>query len=153
MVVIMGLTASNLLLWNELKREQREGLVRLAYLREQWDMLTLIVSPGAHSVDLVGTPAASLARGKLFFDPDASMAAMVVTDLPSPPPGQVYQLWLIRNGQRTNGGIFRVGSAGKGYLLVKAPQNLGSYRAVGVTNEPAGGSPGPTGTKVLGGDL
>ena len=151
--IIMGLTTSNLLLWNDLKRQQREGLVRLAYLREQWDMMTLIVSPGVHSVDLAGTPAAALARGKLFFDPNASMAAMVVTDLPSPPPGQVYQLWLIRNGGRTNGGIFRVGSAGRGYLLIKAPQNLGSYRAVGVTNEPTGGSPGPTGTKVLGGDL
>jgi anti-sigma-K factor RskA len=63
-------------------------------------------------------------------------------------PDQQYQLWLIENGDRLDGGVFDVGDDGYGSLTVRAPEPLDSY-AFGVTIEPAGGSPGPTGPRVL----
>ena len=152
-VLIVGLATSNLLLWNQLNGQREEQSLLTAKLDKQWDMLIFMVSPKVKTVDLVGTQAANLAQGKFFFDPYTSTAVLVASELPPPPPGQVYQLWLISDGVRTNGGLFRVDSAGRSYLFVQAPQNLGSYQVLGVTNEPAGGSPGPTGTKVLGGNL
>ena len=56
-------------------------------------------------------------------------------------------------GQRTSGGVFSVYDEGYGVLKIDAPEPLISYQNVGITIEPAGGSPGPTGERVLGGDL
>jgi anti-sigma-K factor RskA len=60
---------------------------------------------------------------------------------------------LIRDGQRTNGGVFSVNPDGYASLELYSPLPLIQYQAIGITIEPWGGSPGPTGPKVLGGDL
>jgi anti-sigma-K factor RskA len=60
---------------------------------------------------------------------------------------------LIKDGKRTSGGIFTVRANGYGSLLIKAGNSLLGYTAFGITIEPAGGSPEPTGAKVLGGNL
>ena len=40
------------------------------------------------------------------------VALLGVFNLPSLPPGQVYQIWLIRNGERYSGGQFTVDATG-----------------------------------------
>jgi anti-sigma-K factor RskA len=62
-------------------------------------------------------------------------------------------LWLIQDGQRTSGGVFSVSDEGYGSLWISSPEPLATYSAFGITIEPAGGSPGPTGDKVLGSPL
>jgi hypothetical protein len=49
--------------------------------------------------------------------------------------------------------VFSVTPQGYGCLLILSPLPLGSYQRLGITEEPAGGSPGPTGRRVLGGSL
>jgi len=105
-------------------------------------------------VALLGaTPSAAGARGMLLFHPEDTEATLVVEDLPPLQEGRQYQLWLIREGKRTNGGVFSVTSGGYGCLLIASPSPVGSYDALGITEEPAGGSSGPTGRRVLGGNL
>lgn len=77
----------------------------------------------------------------------------MVDGLPKLDESQQYQLWLIKDGERTSGGVFSVTSSGYGWVYVRTPDPLASYQAAGITIEPAGGSPGPTGDKVLGGNL
>jgi anti-sigma-K factor RskA len=84
-----------------------------------------------------------------LYNCDGDQAILVVYGLPQPPAGQVYQLWLIHNGQRDSGGLFTVDDKGYAVLLVRSLHRFSEYQAIGVTNEPAGGSPGPTGTRVL----
>ncbi|MFQ5657668.1 MAG: anti-sigma factor [Candidatus Methylomirabilales bacterium] len=60
------------------------------------------------------------------------------------PTGKTYQLWLIRDGVRDTGGLFSVDDAGRAVLIVRPPQPLETYEAVGATVEPAGRSAGPT---------
>jgi len=102
---------------------------------------------------LVGDAPAPQAWGELHFQPQAQVALLQVHQLPPLPPGKVYQLWLIQNGQRDSGGLFRVDERGEGILLVTSPKPLREYDAVGVTVEPEGGSPGPTSPRVIGGNL
>jgi anti-sigma-K factor RskA len=102
---------------------------------------------------LVGAEATPDARGWIYVDPAADSALLVASRLPPLPPDRAYQLWLVRDGQRVSGGVFRVDPEGYGWLKVRAPQALASYTRVGITVEPLGGSPGPTGARVLGGDL
>ncbi len=74
--------------------------------------------------------------------------------MPALPSGMTYQLWLVDSeGKRTSGGMFTVDSQGRGWLMGHSPQPLNRYKSVGVTMEPWGGSPGPTGAKMLGGNL
>jgi anti-sigma-K factor RskA len=74
--------------------------------------------------------------------------------LPPLAPDRAYQLWLVnKDGQRVSGGVFSVDAEGYGWLKVWTPQPLGVYQRAGITVEPLDGSPGPTGARVLGGDL
>jgi anti-sigma-K factor RskA len=102
---------------------------------------------------LVGADAAPDARGWLYLDPGADGALLVATRLPPLAPDRSYQLWLVKDGQRVSGGVFRVDAEGYGWLKVWTPQPLGVYQRAGITVEPLDGSPGPTGARVLGGDL
>lgn len=93
------------------------------------------------------------ARGWIYVDPSSDSALLVAYKLPPLPPDRGYQLWLVKDGQRASGGIFTVDGEGYGWLKVQAPQAFGTYQRVGITIEPRTGSPGPTGARVLGGDL
>ena len=104
-------------------------------------------------VVLAGTEFAPDATGTVIISRSGESGTLVVDGLAPLNQSQTYQLWLIKNGQRTSGGVFSVYQSGYGRLGIYAPQPLGSYDAFGITIEPAGGSPGPTGNKVLGGEL
>jgi anti-sigma-K factor RskA len=110
------------------------------------------VLPGQVAV-LASTEAAAGARGLLLFGSGENEATLVVEDLPPLASDRQYQLWLIREGQRTSGGVFSVTPQGYGCLLILSPLPLDSYQGLGITVEPAGGSPGPTGHRVMGGSL
>ena len=104
-------------------------------------------------VMLTGTEAAPGVTGTIVITTAGESGTLVVDGLPSLDEARQYQLWLIRDGQRTSGGVFSVNPEGYGLLWISSPANLTSYGAFGITIEPAGGSPGPTGDKVLGGIL
>ena len=134
-VLLVMLAASNLLLLQRMR-----GLEA----GQQGEFMT---------VTLAGTDAAPAASAVLLIDPDGESAVLFTDALPALDLTQQYQLWLIDDGQRDNGGVFSVEPGGTGTLSVLAPRPLLEYDALGITIEPAGGSPGPTGQKVLGGDL
>lgn len=136
LVVIVLLVASNLLLWQQMRG-----------LGEQLPMDTMRV------VALDHTQVAPGATGLIVISLDGEHGTLVVDHLPRLSEQRQYQLWLINDGKRDSGGVFSVSKEGYGSVWVNSPQPLADYSAFGVTIEPAGGSPGPTGEKVLGGDL
>jgi len=135
LVVVLLLGTSNLLLWSRLNALERRAESQLQTVR------------------MMGTPYSPDATGLLVISLDGTHGTLVVDQLPVLEEARQYQLWLIRDGQRTSGGVFSVDDKGYKSLYVKSPELLVSYTGFGVTIEPAGGSPGPTGEKVLGGDL
>jgi anti-sigma-K factor RskA len=103
---------------------------------------------------LKGSSAAPAALGHLMIYPDTHEGELVVSGLPPLPPDRSYQLWFVSPDQtRVSGGVFRVDEHGQAVTTVNVPQPLTDYRRVGVTEEPVGGSPAPTGRNVLAGDL
>jgi anti-sigma-K factor RskA len=126
----------NLLLWQRVTRMEAVSAVL----------------PGQIAV-LAATEAAAGARGLLLFRSEENQATLVVEDLPPLESGRQYQLWLLREGQRTSGGVFSVTERGYACQLILSPLPFTDYQALGITVEPAGGSPGPTGQRVLGGSL
>lgn len=136
LVVIVLLVASNLLLWNQVRTLSQPTPVA-----------------DFQVVSLAGVGQAESARGVMIVTDSGRFGTLVVDGLPELTSEQQYQLWLIVDGLRTSGGVFSVDSWGYGAIIVEAPLPLNAYTDFGVTVEPEGGSPGPTGDKVLGGSF
>jgi anti-sigma-K factor RskA len=133
LILIASLFVSNLMQWHTTKSLQNEMAQELLILK------------------IKGTDRAPEADGTFVIGPDRLQGVLVVGDLPVPDEGYQYQLWLIKDGQHTNGGVFSVSARGYGRLKVFAPESLLDFQAFSVTVEPAGGSPTPTGLEILGG--
>lgn len=136
LILVVALAVSNLLLWQRINQPVVTLYPRVMRI-----------------VTLIGTDVAPNAIGTVVISMDGEHGALVVDGLSPLDEQHQYQLWLIQNGQRTSGGVFSVDADGYGVLWVSSPEPLSSYNAFGITIEPAGGSPGPTGDKVLGGIL
>ncbi len=132
-VLVVILLTSNVLLWNQV------------------NTLSAMQRHGYSSLILNGTTNAPAARGMIVYTMDGKSGFLVVNGLQSLPSSKQYQLWLIKSGQRTNGGVFSVGEDGYAVMEVESSILLTGYDSFGITVEPAGGSPGPTGDKVMGG--
>ena len=135
LVLILVLVVSNVFLWQQVRT------------------LENTTQPTLTTVVLQGTDITPEAVGMLVISQDGEYGTLVVDALPILEDNLQYQLWLIQDGQRSSGGVFSVNEEGYGFLRVSSPRPLNSYSAFGITIEPAGGSPGPTGKKVLGGNL
>jgi anti-sigma-K factor RskA len=114
---------------------------------------TLVAMLAQHpkEVGLTGEAAVPQAGGDFYFDPQGRTGVLRVSGLPPAPTGKAYQLWLIHSGQRDSGGVFSVNTAGAGMLVVSASRPFQQYDGLGITLEPAQGSPGPTTPRLLGG--
>lgn len=135
LVLVLVLGASNLFLWSRLNTIER---------RQQNTLRTIL---------LQGTENAPIATGMLVISLDGAHGTLVVDRLPVLTESQQYQLWLIKDGQRTSGGVFSVDEKGYKGMYIRSPEPLIDYTSFGITIEPAGGSPAPTGKKVLGDEL
>ena len=127
-----------------------------AQIRQQQAALAVVAGSSTESINMTGTQVAMGATAWMRFDPENSTAVMQAVNLPALPTGKAYQLWLIYpDGKRDSGAVFTVpaDSNGKVTLVVMAPKPLKNYVRCGVSIEPSGGSPWPTGPAALTGKL
>jgi len=132
LLIVIALAISNLVLWQQLNAPDPNAWQR---------------------VRLTGTEIAPEARGIIYISADGQNGTFIVDQMPQLDPEQQYQLWLIHDGQRTSGSVFSVDDDGYRGLQIDSPLPLQEYDSFGITIEPAGGSPQPTGERVLGYNL
>ncbi len=128
-----------------LEEENTRLRARLDEVESRWARLT---EPEAYIV-LQGTEEAPNAEGVFYVAGDTGL--LVFWGLYPPPPGKTYQLWLVpEDGPPIHAGFPHADSQGYGVIRVQVPPDLkAKLGRVGITVEPAGGSPGPTGPRVL----
>jgi anti-sigma factor RsiW len=83
----------------------------------------------------VGAATATVVRS-----PSLKRAVIVTSNLPAPPEGKVYELWLQQGTAMVPAGLVPAGQAS----TVLLEGDAASAQAVGITTEPAGGSDTPT---------
>lgn len=105
------------------------------------------------TISLKGTDAQPQAHGELIADPKSASAVMVVTGLGQLEVGKTYQVWLIDAGGPKSAGLLTVDANGQAVLIVTSDTSIGSFNALGISVEPKGGSPQPTGDIVVLSDL
>jgi anti-sigma-K factor RskA len=104
-------------------------------------------------IALANTKDSPQAVGTLVTDQKGIYGTLVVDNLARLDSSHQYQVWLTQAGKRISGGVFSVNPDGYASLEILAPLPLIQYDEIGITIEPNGGSPGPTGAKVLGGAI
>ncbi len=87
--------------------------------------------------------------GVLLIDTKKQRGRLIIQKLPALPPDQDYQLWIIDSGKRVSASVFDVDSRGKAEVSFLSDLLAKPDVSFGITIEPAGGSPLPTGTRVI----
>jgi anti-sigma-K factor RskA len=93
--------------------------------------------------------------GALVYEPYLEVSILYAWDLEPLESDYTYQAWLIKpDGTRVSAGLFQA-TADQAFvqLVIHAPGPLHDYVGFGVTIEPQGGSPAPTGPRIMGTDL
>jgi hypothetical protein len=112
-------------------------------------LVAFLSNPGVKIVRLAGTEAAPGATGYVLL---AEGKRMIFTgaNLPALQGGKVYQLWLMRGKSPgiVSAGTFQ-GSGDQATIDFGNASLLNDVRGLAVTEEPPGGSPLPTGHKLL----
>ena len=99
-------------------------------------------------VALAGTPDAPNASGALYTGPESGL--LVLRGLPALPAEQTYELWLIPSeGSPIPAGLVQVAEGGSNTFTIALAGQPTDFAAVGLSIEPAAGSPSPTGPIVL----
>ena len=135
LAIISALTVSNLMQWQTTEKLQDETAQEMFILK------------------MKGTTEAPNADGTLVIGHNRLRGVLVASDLPVQDKDNQYQLWLVENGKRTNGGVFSVTPNGYAVVEVVSPMSLLDFQSFAVTLEPAGGSASPTGHQFMVGYL
>lgn len=143
-ILLLLLNIYSILQVRSLRREQA-GLARRVETGQS--ALAMLAAEGTQSIHIQ----AGNVSGTLLLNRGRDSALLILWNLPALDPEQTYQAWLIDSqGQRTSAGIFQ-GEAQPAYIAKQllAGAALSNFVGLGVTVEPAGGSPQPTGRRVF----
>ncbi len=110
----------------------------------------IISRPDLLTYPMDAQPDAPNASGRVYLTSDPQLAAMAVWHLPPLPQGKTYQLWFRLDDQtRVSVTTFTVDEKGSAVIRLSVPHTNRAYIQCGITLEPLGGSPQPTGPRML----
>jgi anti-sigma-K factor RskA len=137
------LLAAVIVLQGQVSQQQQQIAALAQQITGQQALVSLLAAPGTRLSMGEG------ASGSATFVRADSGAALVLR-LPPLPANRTYQLWLLAGPQSTPipAGTLAVDASGQGMLIVPNTADLGQAALFAITDEPLGGSPGPT-TPVL----
>lgn len=122
-----------------------------AALVERDSLLAVALGVDSRAAHLVSTDRPPSAR--LVWSPSRGRVILSVAQLPPAPEGRTYQLWGIpAGGSPVSLGTFDTPADGQAVVALQVPTGL-DISVGAVTEEPAGGSPAPTSTPFLVGQL
>ena len=109
----------------------------------------VLAAPDLARIDLAGQPAAPQASARAFWSRSRGLV-FTASNLPAPPPGRAYQLWVLTaQPAPISAGMLKLDANGRATAMIDTPQDLPKPVAMAVTLEPEAGVPSPTGDKYL----
>ena len=109
----------------------------------------VLAAPDLVRIDLAGQPAAPSASARAFWSRSEGLV-FTASNLPAPPSGRAYQLWVLSTQPAPmSAGLLKADANGRLSTTIKTPLDMPQPVAMAVTLEPDGGVPAPTGEKYL----
>ncbi len=147
----LAVVAINLVLFTQLRALSARTERLLAQEQANQTALAVLTYPSSRIANLEQESV----RGSFIYDETLTLGVLNVWGLEPLDVDQTYQLWLVdEQGERSSAGLLspRERSAFVS-LVVWSPVEFELIQSIGLTIEPTGGSPSPTGPRVLGTDL
>jgi anti-sigma-K factor RskA len=111
--------------------------------------LAVLAAPDMARIDLAGQPVAPSASARAFWSRSRGLV-FTAANLPAPPPGRAYQLWVLTaQPLPISAGMLKLDPSGRVNVTIATPPDIPTPVAMAVTLEPEGGVPAPTGDKYL----
>ncbi len=144
LVLLVALNLSSLLQMRTIQQQQ-DQLTR--HIQTDQIALAMLAYPGVQTLPI---QAGSIA-GTLLLDKDRNVAVLIAWNLPRLPENQTYQAWFSdAQGDRISAAVFQPDpSLPFTSVSIISPNELTNFNSLGVTVEPAGGSPHPTGPRIF----
>lgn len=104
------------------------------------------------TIDLKGQDLAASASGIAYLLQDGHNTSHLVIELNNMPmteKDEVYQVWLLKDGNRQNAGTLKPDENGNGLITYQLPKDH-IFDDIGITLEPNAGNTQPKGQKVMG---
>jgi hypothetical protein len=151
----VALTASlrRQLLESQAEANQYKEVIQLEQraLAANTQLLDALSNPGARLLPMKGAQAAvdSTAYALII---ESSRMLFIASNLPKPPAGKQYQLWLLRRQEPklVSAGVFSPDDRNRAVMDFGASSVLSDIAELEITEEPQGGSEAPTGNKLMG---
>jgi hypothetical protein len=105
-------------------------------LGELQSSMAVMSAPDLVRIDLAGQPTAPQSTGRALWSRDRGMV-FATANLPAPPAGKVYQVWVVTAQAPVSAGLVVPDSAGGGTMYFYTPPDIPQPTAVAVTLEPA----------------
>jgi anti-sigma-K factor RskA len=124
--------------------EQQIADARRAAL-EARSQVAVLAAPDLMRFELTGQSNAPTATARAFWSRSRGMV-FTASNLPSPPAGRVYQLWVLTAaGTPISVGLLEPDQTGGYTAVFQTPADIPLPALVAVSDEPPGGVPAPTG--------
>ena len=132
----------------QLRETQEKLLAQQSDQGRYQQSVSLINQPSGRILHMTGSGTASQTTGTIVIAPTQKRAVMMVKNMPAPPPGKVYHLWAIVNGQKI--ACVQFTPEADGQVMIQLPADRWS-NAVGVvvTIEPVQSEAQPVGEMVM----
>lgn len=145
--VFMGVVG---LMGAEMSRLRQQQAALLSEIDQQQLALTLMRSRDVGWVRMNDPASASNASfAWLVYSPGEQSGVILASGFPTTQPDMAYQLWANGTNGRISLGLFDVDANGSGAITFQLPDDLATFNTMGITMEPAEGSPGPTSPAVV----
>ncbi len=115
-------------------------------------LLSVIQAPRVDMVMLNGMDNMPDAYGKIIWNPSDKTAILQISNLPEPPAGKAYQLWIMQGKKPMSAGVFAITQTDTNAFFKithMAETNRQIITAFKITMEPKGGMSHPTGEICL----
>jgi len=131
----------------EAGERQMADLRRVAF--EAQSTVAVLAAPDLVRIDLAGQVAAPSASARALWSRSRGLV-FTATNLPAPPPGRGYQLWVLTaQPAPMSAGMLTLDADGRVAAMIATPVDMPAPVAMAVTLEPAAGVVSPTGDKYL----
>ncbi|MCB0697190.1 MAG: anti-sigma factor [Chitinophagaceae bacterium] len=160
-VIVSALTNFILLSQRNQSRDQQMALVaKVDSMEATQQQLATVIDAYKKEKDLLADPGMKTVvmhkegdthmAGVVYWNKEKGDAYLAFHNMPLPPQGKQYQLWVIQDGKPVDMGVISNDMVAKDGSLKKIPLNVQSGQAFAISLEKEGGNPTPTQVYMVG---
>lgn len=160
-VAVSVLTNFMLLSQRNASREEKKILAaKVDSMATEQQQLATVISAYKKEMDMQADPAMQTIvmrkegdnkmAGMVYWSKDKGEAYLALHNLPMPPQGKQYQLWVIQDGKPVDMGVISNDMVTKEGMVQKIPMAVASGQAFAISIENEGGNPTPTQVFMVG---